>query len=375
MKKIALILGFAAVIGYGECGLYSFLRQPIHEYAYNNFLKIQHVSTFSNSLKKALEKIGGPNYPIETIQFVELSNGMTSMKPYVFSIYNKKYVFRPLNMKNDYKTRHNEIVAHQFAASIDVAPEIVYVDDDNTFMIMPFIEGHMLSRDDLKNKKVLASLGSMLSALHAYSGEFDQKRSQVERVRKHYERAIKKWVALPSCYKNLYEMFMKQEETAENIDQVLCHGDLNPANILVSKESGKMYFIDLTSGTWDDRYTDLGYFSFVNGLDDKQSKIFLAAYFGKEITNEQWNNYKEAQKKVSFLTAIVWFDFSESELEKNIPMAERIKKLDALLESPDLRMGQDYLAKNEIVSLVSGNTEAIKLYALGFLKTYLKVEK
>jgi hypothetical protein len=75
--------------------------------------------------------------------------------------------------------------------------------------------------------------------------------------------------------------------------------------------------------------------------------------------------------RTSFLTSVVWFDFSESEQDKKIPKETRIKNLGQMLASPDLMMAEDYIDQRIIVSPISKDTKAIRLYALAFLKTYV----
>jgi thiamine kinase-like enzyme len=321
------------------------------------------------AVQSAVSSIAGQALPIEEIHFTELTGGMTSTKLYTFELLGKKYVLRILKGKH-LDDKQNEVRAQEIAASMGIAPELTYVSEDSTLIVMPFIEGHTLTSEDLKNKDVVESLGMMLGKLHKYPGEFYSNISTGERVMKHYARALKKGVAFPSVYQALYEDYMVQDEILNRGDFALCHGDLNPANILITNE-GRIYIIDWTSGNLTNLYTDLGYLTFSCGFNDAQSRVFLTAYFGHEPTHEEWIQFKLAQKRTCFVTASVWFDFSESEQDKSIPLADRVKALDALLDSKDLKLGQEYIAEGKIVSPTSGQHEAIKLVALGFLKSYL----
>lgn len=322
------------------------------------------------TLEDAIESLVNKRYPKESIYFTELKGGMSSRKLYTFSLNGKRYVLRTLNPKKEILERQSEIDAHAFAAALGIAPEIFYVGKEVTFFIMDYIDGRPLSSSDFKKEDILKSLGIMVSKLHACEGSFASYKPQAKRTQKHYESALKKEVALPSQYKVLYEDYIKQSTELQKGSQVLCHGDLNSANILLDK-AGRLYLIDWPRITWDSPYTDLGFFSFLSGLNNDQSRLLLCSYLGKEPTQNQWEPLKLGQKRTSFLTASVWFDFSESEEEKSIPIEERVKKLDALLESSTLKMGQEYIQTGEIIPPLSGQTEAIKLYALGFLKTYI----
>ena len=53
-----------------------------------------------------------------------------------------------------------------------------------------------------------------------------------------------------------------------------------------------------------------------------------------------------------------------------IPAKEHITKLNMLLKDPRLKTGLEYTVSHEVVSPTSGSTEVIRLYDLGFLKTY-----
>ncbi len=324
----------------------------------------------NNTLEDAIESLANKSCPKENIYFTELKGGMSSRNLYTFSLDERTYVLRTLNPRHTLQERQSEIDAHTLAARLGIAPEIFYVNKDVTFFIMAYVDGRPLQSSDLKNENILKTLGTMGSRLHACEGSFANSKSQTKRTQRHYECILKKEVALPSAYKSLYEDYIKQSQELQKELQVVCHGDLNPYNILLDK-TGRLYLIDWPRITWDNPYTDWGFFSFLSGLEEDQTQILLHSYFRKEATQEQWEQLKLAQKRTSFLTASVWFDFSESEEDKSVPYGERVKKLDALLESPTLKTGREYIQTGEVVPPLSGQTEAIKRYALGFLKTYM----
>lgn len=276
-----------------------------------------------------------------------------------------------LNTKYNIDIRRQEILAHKYAARINIAPPILFVDDDLRFIIMPFIKGHTLNSDDLKNDQVI-KIGYALSKLHKYSGDFTRKKTQIDRAKKHYARALKKQVALPTIYTKLYDDYITTGKKLAKIlpEQVLCHADLNPSNILI-REDGEIFFVDWTSATLDNQYTDLGYFSLINGLSNSQEQLLLTTYFGKEPAKDQIKKFEQAKQRTSFLTATVWFDFSESDQDKLMPFSERVASLDSLLNTKQLKTGNDYINTSEVVSPTSGDTAKIRLYALVFLKTYI----
>lgn len=327
----------------------------------------------SGSLEFAISQFSKENLSIDEIDLKELSGGMSSNKLYSLKIAEEKYVLRILSTKHTLAARQNEIDAHEIGAALGIAPEIVYKDKDFKFIVMRFINGHILTRNDLQNPTVIAYLGNMIGKLHSYQGQFQNIRTQNDRVRKHCERAISKDNAFPSIYKNLYEDFILSGSIINKNDLVFSHADLNAANILFD-ENGRIYFIDWTSATWDHRYTDLGYFSLLNGMTDEQAHIFLEAYLKHSPTVDEWYKFKLAQKRTCFVTATVWLDFAESPEDKLLPKIERIAKLDSLLNSKDLKTGTDYIADGKIISPTSGDTEAIKLFALGFLKNYIEFQ-
>lgn len=333
-------------------------------YRYLELLKLH--PEIVKELRESIRKVGGG----EKSLFKDLEGGMSSTKLYCFSAEEKKYVLRIFPAKYPAQKRAKEVQAHQIAAQMGIAPKLLYVDKKANVLLMPFVDGHTLSFVDLKSPRVLRNLGKSLQKFHSYSGSFDQNRTQLARVKKHYERALKKGVSFPTIMAKVYEEYVKESQLLEKEEKVLCHGDLNPNNILVT-DDGNILIIDWTNATWEDPCAEIAYLTFLSGFTPRQTEAFLQAYLGRSPTVSELNQLNLYQKRVSFLTSTIWFDFSESPDALKVPMKERVDHLDRHLRSPCLMTGTDYIRSGEIVSPTSGDHDAIKWTALGFLKTYI----
>ncbi|MBN9543679.1 MAG: phosphotransferase [Alphaproteobacteria bacterium] len=301
-----------------------------------------------------------------------LDGGMSSIQLYIISVEDKKYVLRPLKTKHSYDSRKTEVTAHNYAANLGFASKIIFEDKDLRFLIIEYIEGRVLEHKDFHDINIINKLGNILSQIHKFKGSLNQTSNNIDRVVKHYTRAIAKDVAHPSCVHKLYEEFIQEGyqiiENKENI--VLCHRDLNRTNIMLDKNND-LQILDWTTATWDNKYTDLGFLAAVNGFDENKNKILLGSYFGRNCSDQEYRLLKNAIQRSYFVTSIVWFEFSESDEDKLISKDKRIEYLDRRLNSKDLRLGDYYIKNNCIVSPLTGNPCDIKEMALSFLKSYL----
>lgn len=308
------------------------------------------------------------------LQFEILLGGFSGSKLYTFSVGSEKYVLRvidPKRLDNPLPTldkRKNEVIAHKMASDLGVAPEFIYSDSDALIIIMKFIEGHTLSKNDLGDKDVLQRLGRALRKIHDSRPSFPWNFTQLDRARKHYKRAKVKGIAFPSIFQKQYDQF-EAEISGLGDETVFCHGDLNPANILV--KDGQVYFIDWQKASFDHRYGDFGYFTLLSGMNSNESSIFLEAYLGRPPSYEELKMIDLAQQRASLLTSIVWFEFSESKEELQLPRQSRIERLDQALTSPNTKRGQEYIFSKETVNPLEEPSREVQKFGLAFLKEYL----
>jgi thiamine kinase-like enzyme len=302
---------------------------------------------------------------------IPLSGGWTSSQVFKVSLKQKDYVVRLLKEHDSLFNREQEIIAYKIASNLGIAPFLHYTDPEARFFITDYIEGRPLSREDLKSPETIKKIGSMIRLLHKHPAEgFQREHPQSKRVKKHYERAKNtRNIAHPSCLKGVYEDYQLRSKELEDFSHVLSHSDLNANNILIGQD-GHLWFVDFTGASFDHQFADLGYFSFVNGLSEDQDSALLSEYFERSPTSTELALFRESKYRTSFITSIVWFDFSESKEDKLIPVEERIKRCDEDLADPKLISGED-LVKNDAVISPASKPSLVRAQALSFLKTYL----
>jgi len=321
-------------------------------------------------IKEGIGSISGQSVDEDQLHFAPLGGGMSHSKLFVFSLENHQYVLRIIDPrgKERKETRIKEVLAQKAAASIGIAPEVIYSDPEGLIMIMRYIDGHPLTKRDLKEKKLVQNLGTTLRRLHQIRIALPTKRTQFDRADKHYRRIKEKGIALPSNFSTLYDTYI-QETRGFTGNDVLCHEDLNPGNILV--QNGTPFLIDWTGASYDHPYTDIGYLTLMSGMNQDQTLVLFEEYLERKPTQDELKKVKLAQARVCLLAALVWFDFSETDEEIKNRKEERIRFLDQQLNSPTLKTGHEYILEGIVVNPFSAPKEEVRKFALGFLKEYL----
>lgn len=174
---------------------------------------------------------------------------------------NQNYMLREFKLQG--VDRELEFKVQRMAYQLKLAPKAYFLDAPNHIMLSAYVKGKHLF--DLK-KKELQSLAKMLSKLHTLSIEakpYDLESAINVKTKKvkHALRILKK----------------------EPKEWVLCHHDLNPKNIIFTKKN--IQLIDWEFAGMNDRYFDLASVCVEYKLSQKQQRVFLKKYLGKEKPN------------------------------------------------------------------------------------------
>lgn len=305
----------------------------------------------------------------ENTQFKLLEGGLTQARLYSFEFEGEKYVLRFLSLSHSQEMRKNEIQAISIGNKIGVAPRLTFFDTEAILMVMPFVKGHSLCQPDSDQLK---KIGIMLKKLHDYSSSYPIKYSLNDRLLKHYQKGKTLGIAYPTGFEEEMKKIFDDKEFSVLVP---CHGDLNPSNILVNEYSQDIVLIDWTSATMEDPFFDLGFFCLLSNLSAFDERVFLEAYYGRKPTKYEIERLSDKKANICLLTATIWFRFSETKEEMQLPLDVRIAALDNELYSAELKPIQEYLKEGIVVHINKAPKSEIRSYALSFYKAYLDAKK
>lgn len=218
------------------------------------------------------------NHEIEELRL--LKNQGYCNENYLLKSEDKQYLIRKFKLQHDRKL---EFKIQQLAYDKNIAAKPLLLDEVNGLMICEFLEGKhksVLDEDDLQK---LAQVLRNLHSIHLKSKPLNLQN------------------ALSSKSKEIQEAFVILEKY--EVEEVLCHNDLNPQNILFTDE---VKFIDWEFANLVDRYFDLASVCVEFDLDNQAEKYFLAHYFNtdEEIYNEKLTAHKTIYKAL----CTQWFE-------------------------------------------------------------------
>ncbi len=229
-------------------------------------------------------------YPIFKNKVIEefklLENQGYCNENYLLKAEGEKYLIRKFKLQND---RKSEFKMQTLAYDKNIAAKIILLDEENGLMISAFLEGKhkmILDEDDLKK------LALVLRKLHSI--KLKSKPLNLKNI-------------LTSKSKEVKQAFVTLE--AYETEEVLCHNDLNPKNILFTDE---VKFIDWEFANVMDRYFDLASICIEFNLNKTDEKYFLEQYFdaGEEIYKEKLAAYKTIYK----VLCAQWFETLDTTL-------------------------------------------------------------
>ncbi len=191
--------------------------------------------------------------------------------------------------------RPNERACQAAAASIGVAPAIVYHEEG--VLVSEYIEGRTLEDSDVKEEATLERLARLLRGLHESRAEL---RGELlyfcpfQTIRTYVGNAKELGAVLPDQLGAILEDLDGLAGELEPFRPALCHNDVLAANIL--DDGTSLWLVDWEYGGMGNPLFDLAGVSGNCGLGPGEERLLLAAYFGGEDP--------AAARQVSILKAV-----------------------------------------------------------------------
>jgi thiamine kinase-like enzyme len=301
----------------------------------------------------------------------EIEGGLSDSEVYVFkSREGQRYVLKKGGSWPGRDGKLMELALHKFCSTNGISPKLLYVDDEKNpkIVVMDYIDGKLLARQDFYNEELLDNIVKNLRCLHSMPiNPTFKKRTLLSELKASVARVKKKNLALPSKFdgwcKYLFELLSKLESTA----MVQCHCDLSSRNILIENRK-KVYFIDFQCTLRGNPLFDIAHLLYKLDLNDEEIlRKILRKYLGREATTAEI-------KRIFFYESVAAFIAGQFRLQwlKNTTTAELDKFMSQATISSSHYLEKGDLRKKEFQTL--SQRDKIE-YVLSFFKDFLRFGK
>jgi thiamine kinase-like enzyme len=212
---------------------------------------------------------------------------------YKLSTSNQTYLIR--EFKNNDINRSLEFKIQKSTYHKNIAPQPFFLNQDNSFMVTDFIDGiHKIKLTNIE----LIKLVQKVKKLHLI--KIKMKEHNLKKDFIFYIQTLKDKDSKLLIKQSLKELFKLKRFKKE---LVLTHHDLNPKNIIFTKNSIKI--IDWEYAGVNDLFFDLASLCYEFNLSRKEEQLLLKVYFKKVNKKDihKLNSYKIIYKNLCLL----WF--------------------------------------------------------------------
>lgn len=237
--------------------------------------------------------------------YQELSGGLCNQ---TFKVYTKQrtYVLRLNSRQNEYLnlTRHSEIEVMRKANQQGVAPEVIFADDPQRFIVTNYIDGRMLEKSDLKNNAIKNLIMDRLKIIHSMEG-LDRTCTPYDLIFGYLKGADLLGVKYPSGLLqilNRIENIAHMRSNDKTYNNKFCHNDSFLCNMILTGE--QLQIIDWELSGVGDIFFELTLIPFSNQFSEAEEREWLTLYFGF-VEEETFRIFQE-MKFVAMVREVAW---------------------------------------------------------------------
>ncbi|WP_334074582.1 choline/ethanolamine kinase family protein [Paenibacillus sp. A14] len=213
--------------------------------------------------------------------YQELSGGLCNQ---TFKVNTKQhtYVLRLNSRQNEYLnlTRHSEIEVMRKASQKGIAPEVIFADDPQRFIVTNYIDGRMLEKSDLNNNAIKNMIMDRLKIIHSMEG-LDRTCTPYDLIFGYLKGADLLGVKYPSGLLqilNRIEKIAHMRSNDKTYNNKFCHNDSFLCNMIFTGE--QLQIIDWELSGVGDIFFELTLIPFSNQFSEAEEREWLTLYFG-----------------------------------------------------------------------------------------------
>jgi len=227
------------------------------------------------TLEQAIARI--PAWAVPGLQVTPLGGGITNHN-FRVDVGGQSFVLRLVGENTELLgiDREAEFAANRAAAAAGVAPEVVDFLRPEGCLVTRFIDGRVLSLQEIGRPEMIARVAQTLRIVHGLppiAGTF----SAFAVVENYARLARVHGVPFPPTFERLQRELESVRGHLPEAPPSLCHNDLLNANFL---DDGALRILDWEYAGMGDIFFDLANFSRNHDFDEAQDRLLLWAYFG-----------------------------------------------------------------------------------------------
>jgi len=175
--------------------------------------------------------------------------------------------------------RPYEYAAHQAAAGLGIAPEVIYFIEPEGYLVTRFVSGRPLSAEEIGRPENIRRVAGALRQVHGLPG-IPAIFSPFRFVEEGVEIARRYGVPFRDDFELLFGRIVEIEAAfrQDPFRPCLCHNDLLNGNFL---DDGRLWILDWEYAGMGDPFFDLANFAVHHDFLDEQERLLLQAYFGE----------------------------------------------------------------------------------------------
>lgn len=217
------------------------------------------------------------NTQVDNIYYQKQPGGFSKVNNLCLSYQNQKFLLRcfPVNQRHDSRTK--EILYTQTAADLKIAPEVHFVDAQQNYILLAYVDGRTLNSTDFSNQDMMIKISQLMSKLHLAKPPSEQQAenllqsslSSLSQLNNHQQ-----WLKELDANSEIQHLENSLNNLPTSFSPI--HHDPNPFNFLIDKHQN-IYLIDWTDagcGQIGDDLSMLQLFDTTNSF--KAANIFVS---------------------------------------------------------------------------------------------------
>ena len=216
----------------------------------------------------------------ESIQL--LTKGLSSALVSKIIVHGNPYLLRVITRTDDVANPAHYFGCMKTAAEAGLAPRIHYMNIEDRISITDFIQEHPFPITEAKDKLV-----DMLRQLHALP-KFPHRLNYLDTMDGFIAKFRTSNIIPDSVTKDILTLYTRIQKVYPRNDeenQVSCHNDLKPDNIIF--DGLRPWLVDWEAAFLNDRYAELAMLANFVVKNDKEETDYLCRYFGEPVNEYQ----------------------------------------------------------------------------------------